>query len=91
MIFDAAHVARLHSGLATIDWLIGNRTNLSHTVSRWRFDNQNTLAFKRKSTVGLNGLELAVLTHWLELPEFPAGLNTLWQTNSTSYRSRRVR
>jgi len=91
MIFDAAHIPRVPSGSAAIDWIKNNRTNLSHTISRWRFEDQNTLTFKRKSTVGLNGLELAILAHWLELPEFPAGLNTIWQPNSAPYLPRRSR
>jgi hypothetical protein len=69
------------SGTASLQWCATNITNLFHAVTEVRLEQPNHLSFVRKSTVGLNSLELDALLNWLEMPQFPRGLGHLMDTN----------
>jgi len=85
MIFDQAHASRLRAAPVSIDWLVHNITNLSHSVTELRQSTANQLLLTRKSTLGFTALELDVLINWIELPEFPRGMSSLWRTNATPF------
>lgn len=81
MIFDAAHASRLRSAKQSLSWLALNVTNLSHSVTEVHQTSPHELLLTRKSTLGLSAVELDILINWIEMPEFPAGLASLWRTN----------
>jgi hypothetical protein len=82
IILDAAHRARLNRFMAGIEWIVRVKTNLHHSLTELRLSDPARLSFARKSTVGLTALETDVLVNWLELPQFPAGFQTMFATNS---------
>jgi len=69
------------SGTASLKWLAANTTNFSHTVTEARLEAPTLVSFVRKSTIGVNSLELEALANWLELPQFPLGLSQIIYTN----------
>ncbi len=81
MTFDAAHRPRLNPSMASIEWVANAMTNLQHSLTEVQLAGPNRLALARKSTVGLTGWEINILANWLELPQFPAGFQTLFATN----------
>lgn len=87
LIFDTAHVSRLRGNSAIIGWIKANlyQTNLSHCLTEIRLVAPDRLALTRKSTLGLSALELDILANWVELPDFPAGMSSLWRTNPTPF------
>ncbi len=89
MTFDATHRPRLNRYMASIEWVANVRTNLEHSITEVRLADPARLTFARKATVGLTGWEINVLANWLELPQFPAGFQTLFATNSTPPINRR--
>ena len=86
MVFDAAHASRLRSSRVSTDWLLANLTNLSHSVTEVHQRRPDQLVLTRKSTLGLNAVELNILINWTALPEFPGGMSTLWRTNPAPLR-----
>jgi len=85
MIFDEAHASRLRAATTSIEWLLSNVTNLSHSVTEIRQSNATQLVLTRKSTLGLSAVELDILFNWIELPNFPSGMSTLWRTNPAPF------
>lgn len=87
MIFDAAHASRFRSSQAAIAWFHTNLTltNFSHSVTEVRVEDFNRLLFTRRSSVGFTAVELDILANWLEMPEFPAGISSLWRTNPAPF------
>ena len=83
MTFDAAHRPRLNPSVASIEWVAKVMTNLLHAITEVKLAAPDRLALSRKSTVGLTGWEINALANWLELPQFPAGFQTLFATNPT--------
>jgi hypothetical protein len=81
MTFDAARRPRLNPYMASIEWIAIVMTNLQHSITEMQLAGSNRLALTRKSTVGLSGWEINVLANWLELPQFPAGFETMFATN----------
>lgn len=81
MTFDAARRPRVNPYMASIEWIAMVMTNLQHSITEVQLAGPNRLALTRKSTVGLTGWEINVLANWLELPQFPAGFQTLFATN----------
>ena len=69
-----------------MNWMLKNITNLSHSVTELRQLNPNQLELTRKSTLGLNAVELDILFNWIEMDDFPGGLSTLWKTNPAPFR-----
>jgi hypothetical protein len=84
LVFDSAG-PRLN-GTASLQWVATNLTNLTHTVTEARLESPTQLSFVRKSTVGFNGLEIDVLANWLEMRQFPRGLDELMATNNAPIR-----
>jgi hypothetical protein len=79
--FDAAHASRLGEQTASMQWVANDSTNLSYAFTELKQFDARHLTFTRKSTIGLTALEIDVLANWLELPEFPHGLDTWLKTN----------
>lgn len=83
MTFDAARRPRLNLYQASIEWVANVMTNLQHSITELQLAGPARLSFARKSTVGLTAWEIDALANWFELPQFPAGFQTLFVTNST--------
>jgi hypothetical protein len=66
---------------ASVDWVAKNLTNLSHSVTELKLDAPSRLNLVRKSTIGMTSWELDALANWLEVPQFPWGLQTMMATN----------
>jgi hypothetical protein len=81
----------LREEMASLQWLSCNLTNLSHCVSELRLENPGRLVFMRKSTVGLNALEIGALANLLEAPEFPYNFRSLLITNQLPVETPKVR
>ena len=90
MIFDGSHASRLRGSTNTFQWLHANVTNLSHSVTELRQLSPQQLVLTRRSTLGVNALELDILLNWIEMPEFPRGMSTLWRTNPAPFRPVRL-
>jgi hypothetical protein len=86
MIFDESHASRLRGSTNTFMWLITNVTNLSHSVTDLRQTASNQLVFTRHSTLGVSAVELDILLNWIEMPDFPDGMSSLWRTNPAPLR-----
>ncbi|HEX5220535.1 MAG TPA: hypothetical protein VFZ59_13275 [Verrucomicrobiae bacterium] len=86
MIFDGSHASRLRGSTNTFNWLITNVTNLSHSVTDLRQTASNQLVLTRRSTLGVNAVELDILVNWIEMPDFPRGMSSLWRTNPAPLR-----
>ncbi len=86
MIFDGAHASRLRAGRNSMNWMLKNMTNLSHSVTELRQLNPKQLEVTRKSTLGLSSVELDILFNWIEMDDFPRGLSTLWKTNPAPFK-----
>jgi hypothetical protein len=56
---------------ACVVWLKNVRTRLGNSWTQVTCPNPNQLVFDRQSTVGLTGVEIQLLTDWLESPQFP--------------------
>jgi len=89
MIFDGSHASRLRGSTNTFNWLLANVTNLSHSVTDLRQTAPNQLVLTRRSTLGVNAVELDILVNWIEMPDFPGGMSSLWRTNPAPFRSTR--
>lgn len=90
MIFDESHVSRLGAHRESINWLLATMTNLSHSVTELRASSPSQIVFTRKSTLGLNAVELDVLLNWIVLPEFPQGMSSFWRTNPIPFKPKRL-
>ena len=75
----------------SLQWVARNRTNLLHSVTEVKQLDRSRFSFARKSTVGLNGLELDFLVNWLETDRFPGGFQSLLITNQVPIQSKLIR
>lgn len=62
---------RLQPDTASIVWLNSISNRLGNTVTEVTRADANRLSLVRHGPVGLTGIELIVLAHWLESPGFP--------------------
>jgi hypothetical protein len=58
---------------ATVKCLLEAGKKLGNSVTELTVTNPNELVLNRKSSIGLTGLELLTLAHWLETKDFPLG------------------
>jgi hypothetical protein len=70
------HKAQLPAASAGTVWLKKAEPLLGASTTSLTQTGPAQLGFTRRSTVGLNALELHLLADWLESPQFPHGLNT---------------
>jgi hypothetical protein len=82
ILSDASHSPRLRAGQPSLDWIANCYSNLLYSTSEVRIETPRTLTFARKSTIGLTSLEIETLANWIEMPSFPLGFDSLWQTSS---------
>ncbi len=85
--------ARLVSGAAQLQpysagalWLKSIPPKLNDSVTRVFLSSPYQLRLTRSSSLGLTGIELNLLSDWLESPHFPRGLNTFLSTPGLSPR-----
>jgi hypothetical protein len=62
---------RLGPDSASIVWINSVSNHLANTVTEVTRSDSNRLAFVRQGPIGLTGLELMALAHWLESTNFP--------------------
>jgi hypothetical protein len=58
-------------------WIRAIEPKLGNTLTEVVRTGPGRLSFVRQSSLGLTGVELQLLTDWLESPQFPIGLNTV--------------
>jgi hypothetical protein len=76
---------RLGPETASIVWINSISNRLGNTVTEVTRSDSNRLAFVRQGAVGLTGLELIALAHWLESTNFPLnGLALAARTNQVA-------
>ena len=62
--------------LASREWLKTVSVKLGNSVTAVTRTAPNQLSFVRRSTLGFTGIELQLLSDWLEAPGFPSGLHS---------------
>jgi hypothetical protein len=72
------HKAQLPSQSAGLLWLKTVGPGFGKSVTVITRSGPNQLAFTRKSSVGFTAVELNLLADWLESPQFPIGLHSLY-------------
>jgi len=82
ILSDVSHSPRIAPTSPSLVWIANCSSNLLFCTSELRLESPKTLTFARKSTIGLTSLEIDLLANWIEMPSFPLGFNTLWQTSS---------
>ncbi len=70
------HKAQLPPKCAAIPWLESLEFKLGNCVTAVSKTGPTQLSLIRRSTVGLNSVEIQLLADWLESPQFPYGLRT---------------
>lgn len=60
----------------SLTWLGNVKDRLGNCTTEITLTGTNQLSIVRRSTLGLNAVELHLLTDWLESPQFPIGLHT---------------
>lgn len=73
-----SHKAQLPAGCAGLGWLKAVSSELGNCVTVVKQVEVNKLSFVRQSTMGFSALELHLLADWLESPQFPLGLWTMF-------------
>ena len=72
----AFHRAQMPGDCLSLAFLKAVSPKLGNTVTEVLQTGPSTLSFVRKSHCGFTGLELHLLTDWVESPVFPVGLHT---------------
>ncbi len=76
---------RLEPSTASIDWMNTVSNKLGNTITEIRLVGSNRLDLVRQGAVGLTGIEILALAHWLESPQFPINaINFTSRINKTS-------
>lgn len=70
------HHAQISPKTATVPWISALEFKLGNCVSALTKTGPAQLSLARRSTMGLNSVELHLLADWLESPQFPCGLRT---------------
>jgi len=70
------HHAQVPPKSASVAWLSALEFKLGNYVSAVSQTGPAQLSFLRRSTIGLNSIELHLLADWFESPQFPRGLRT---------------
>jgi hypothetical protein len=83
ILFDARRSPRVSAQSATARWVVAIGTNLTDATTEVRQTGSRELTFAQRSSIGLTGFEIEVLLNWLEMPEFPGGLEKVFQPDNT--------
>ncbi|MGH7869848.1 MAG: hypothetical protein ACREP9_19995, partial [Candidatus Dormibacteraceae bacterium] len=68
---------QLRTATASLEWLKAVGPKLGNCVSVLSLGGSSQIAFTRKSSLGLDSIELHILVDWLESARFPIGFYTL--------------
>jgi hypothetical protein len=72
----AFHKSQVPPDSVSVAWLRALEPKLANSATLVALTSPDVFSFVRRSSIGVTGVELQVITDWLESPQFPKGLNT---------------